>query len=226
MRSAGEETERLVQLSEDVLVVARADGGGLPVRQGPIDLGQALSELSWRFTPRFAAADRELSVEVEEGNGVSADRTRLEQAIGSLLENALRHGAGRVRLWTAHDGQWIRIHVSDEGTGFPADFLPLRSSVSPAPTRAARKGGRAWGSRSSTRSPAHGGSAHAGYRAGGGADVWLVLPLDRGRLEPLAVWPSDASGELTHGVLFVVRDHMPAHAARAVREMGVVQPRP
>lgn len=125
LRSAGEETERLVQLSEDLLVVARADGGGLPVRQGPIDLGQALSELSWRFTPRFAAADRELSVEVEEGNGVSADRMRLEQAIGNLLENALRHGAGRVRLWTAHDGQWIRIHVSDEGTGFPADFLPL-----------------------------------------------------------------------------------------------------
>ena len=95
--------------------------------QGPIDLGQALSELSWRFTPRFAAADRELSVEVEEGNGVSADRMRLEQAIGNLL--AIVDAIAR----------------------------------------------------------AHGGSAHAGHRAGGGADVWLVLPLDRGRLEPLAV---------------------------------------
>ena len=93
LRSAGEETERLVQLSEDVLVVARADGGGLPVRQGPIDLGQALSELSWRFTPRFAAADRELSVEVEEGNGVSADRMRLEQAIGNLLRSSTRSPA-------------------------------------------------------------------------------------------------------------------------------------
>jgi len=127
LRSAGEETERLVQLSEDLLAVARADVGGLPVRQGPIDMGQALSELSWRFTPRFAAADRELSVEVEEGNGVSADRMRLEQAIGNLL--AIVDAIAR----------------------------------------------------------AHGGSAHAGHRAGGGADVWLVLPLDRGRLEPLAV---------------------------------------
>jgi len=57
--------------------------------------------------------------------GESYVEPRLEQAMGSLLENALRHGAGRVRLWTAHDGQWIRIHVSDEGTGFPADSLPL-----------------------------------------------------------------------------------------------------
>jgi signal transduction histidine kinase len=188
LRSAGEETERLVQLSEDLLVVARADVGGLPVRQGPIDLGQALSELSWRFTPRFAAADRDLSVEVEEGNGVSADRMRLEQAIGNLLENALRHGAGRVRLWTAHDGQWIRIHVSDEGTGFPADFLPLAFERFARADPGRSQGGTGLGlAIVDAIARAHGGSAHAGHRAGGGADVWLVLPLDRGRLEPLAV---------------------------------------
>jgi len=106
LRSAGEETERLVQLSEDVLVVARADGGGLPVRQGPIDLGQALSELSWRFTPRFAAADRELSVEVEEGNGVSADRMRLEQAIGNLL--AIVDAIARAHGGSAHAARAVR----------------------------------------------------------------------------------------------------------------------
>ena len=106
LRSAGEETERLVQLSEDLLVVARADVGGLPVRQGPIDLGQALSELSWRFTPRFAAADRELSVEVEEGNGVSADRMRLEQAIGNLL--AIVDAIARAHGGSAHAARAVR----------------------------------------------------------------------------------------------------------------------
>ena len=51
---------------------------------------------------------------------LNVDRLRIEQALGNLVENALRYGGGTVRL--AGDTQILR--VSDEGPGFPAGFAP------------------------------------------------------------------------------------------------------
>ena len=49
---------------------------------------------------------------------------RIEQAVGNLVENALRHGAGSIRVWPHGADGRIEIHVSDEGHGFPPAFLP------------------------------------------------------------------------------------------------------
>ena len=51
------------------------------------------------------------------------DRRRLEQALANLVENALRHGSGAVRLEVVELPEAIVLHVTDEGPGFPPQFL-------------------------------------------------------------------------------------------------------
>ena len=71
----------------------------------------------------------------------------------------------------------VELHVEDEGSGFPPEFLETRSSASRDRTRRAAGGGAGLGlAIVRTIAEAHGGSAHAANRERGGADVWLVLP--------------------------------------------------
>ena len=47
---------------------------------------------------------------------------RVEQALGNLTDNALRHGRGDVRLTARRDNGFAVLEVSDQGSGFPAEF--------------------------------------------------------------------------------------------------------
>src|SRR5438270_9806292 len=55
---------------------------------------------------------------------LTADRVRIEQALGNLVDNALRHGAGTVTLAARSRDGLVSLLVRDEGAGFPAEFLP------------------------------------------------------------------------------------------------------
>ena len=96
--SAAVESDRLVQLAEDLLVLARADEGKLPVRPERLDAGELLHTTARRFEARAAEAGRELRVEPADGLALHADRLRAEQALANLVDNALRHGDGAVEL--------------------------------------------------------------------------------------------------------------------------------
>jgi signal transduction histidine kinase len=48
----------------------------------------------------------------------------LEPAVGTLLDNALRHGGGAIALRATVQGGRLILSVTDEGPGFPAEFLP------------------------------------------------------------------------------------------------------
>ena len=109
-----------------------------------------------------------------------ADWLRLDQAIGTVVDNALRYGAGTITLSARRRGAAVEIHVTDEGDGFPPGFLERafeRFSRAPG----VREGGSGLGlAIVATVAEAHGGSAHAANRPAGGADVWLVIPLSSG----------------------------------------------
>ena len=66
---------------------------------------------------------RELEVAAAAGLTFEGDRLRLEQALGNLVENALRHGAGRVTVEAREADGRVRLRVSDEGAGFPTEFV-------------------------------------------------------------------------------------------------------
>jgi len=119
--SAGEEVDRLSRLAEDLLVLARSDQGQLPLRREPVDLRVLLDRVRERFARQAMKAGRELVVDAAAA-GANLDPLRLEQALGNLVDNALRHGAGEVRLSARRNGERAEFEVSDEGPGFPPEF--------------------------------------------------------------------------------------------------------
>ena len=180
LRSAAEETERLSQLAQDLLVLARSEGGSLPVRRERLAAAGLLSDLRQRYARRAVDANRSLEVEVDDHLELSADRLRTEQALGNLVENALRHGDGRILL-EAHrrDGR-IELHVRDEGPGFSPEFMD--HAFDPFSRGDPNRPGFGTGlglAIVEVIAHAHGGAAHLANRDTG-ADAWLELPDDRG----------------------------------------------
>jgi signal transduction histidine kinase len=68
-----------------------------------------------RFARRAAAAGRTLSVDCDDGLRASLDPLRIEQALGNLVDNALRHGAGAIVLAARGDDGSVELSVADDG---------------------------------------------------------------------------------------------------------------
>jgi signal transduction histidine kinase len=163
--SAAEEVDRLGRLAEDLLVLARVDEGRLPLRREKIRVADLLEAVARRF-------GRGIELELRDGESVFGDRLRLEQALGNLVDNALRHGAGTVRLEAArHDGT-VLLRVSDEGAGFPPELLPTAFERFTRGDEARERGGTGLGlAIVDAVARAHGGSARAD-----GSTVTIELP--------------------------------------------------
>jgi heavy metal sensor kinase len=177
VRSAAAETDRLAQLADDLLLLARSDERLLDVRRETIQATGLLDAVAERFTPRAEAAGRRLQVTASEQLELPGNRQRLERALGNLVENGLAHGDGRVALSACDRNGRIELHVTDEGHGFPPEFLPLAFERFSRADEARTSGGTGLGlAIADAIARAHGGSAHAANREARGADVWLSLP--------------------------------------------------
>ena len=115
---AADEADHLARLAEDLLLLARTSEGGLEVRPEPIDAADLLGDTRIRFEER--AGGRHIVVDVPVGTTLLADPLRMRQALGNLVDNALRHGAGTVVLEAHAVEGGTAIEVADEGLGFSA----------------------------------------------------------------------------------------------------------
>jgi len=142
--AAIEECDRLSQLAEDLLVLARTSEGELPVRLETLRARPLLEGVRDRFTDRAARAGRTIVIE---GGDVtmSADPLRLRQALGNLVDNALRHGGGDVVLRAASDDGGVAIEVSDGGAGFSPDIADRAFERFARGDRARTRGGTGLG---------------------------------------------------------------------------------
>ena len=177
MASAIVEVDRLIQLAEDLLVLARSEEGKLALDLRRVGVGELLGDVRERFSARMSDAGRSLVIQPANGLTVEGDRLRLEQALTNLVENAVEHGGGEITVRARESGGGVAIHVEDRGPGFAPDFIG----------RAFERFSQGDGSRGSQGTGlglaiveaiarAHRGSAHATNREGEGADVWIVVP--------------------------------------------------
>ncbi len=93
-----EEVDRLIQLSEDLLVVARAEDGGLALNRERTRAAALLDAVAVRFQARAEQSARAIDVEDPGDLELEVDPLRIEQALTNMVDNALRHGDGRIRL--------------------------------------------------------------------------------------------------------------------------------
>lgn len=172
IRWSSHEAERLLHLAEDLLLIARADRGQLPLRIEPVELRPLLDTVASRFEWRAAELAKILRVADCPAADVSGDRLRLEQALANLVDNALRHGGSVIELSARMNGETAELHVCDDGAGFSPEFAPRAFERFTRADTARRGDGAGLGlSIVRTIAESHGGSAHIA-----GPDVWLSLP--------------------------------------------------
>ena len=123
LHSASEETERLIALANGLLDVASADSDRFSLERTAVDVGSLVSSIVERFRATLAAQRRELSFTCPEQVVVDADRLRLEQAVSNLIDNAVRHGSGRIEIGVHRTGDRAVVEVVDAGPGIDPDLL-------------------------------------------------------------------------------------------------------
>src|SRR5262249_11995551 len=178
LRTASEETDRLVQLSADLLLIASAEGGRVELRPEPLAARELLDSVRNRFLWRAGDAHRSLEIDDPDGLRLRGDKLRLEQALGNLVDNALRYGRGSVRLQAIQVTGRVELHVRDEGPGFPEGFLPHAFERFSQPPENRSSGGAGLGlAIVSVIARAHAGTTGARNDSlQGGADVWVAIP--------------------------------------------------
>src|SRR4051794_33121069 len=180
---AAVEADRLSQLADDLLFLARADEGEPLVRPQPADVAALLAGAARSSRLRAEAAGVELTVNVPDTLPGAVDPAALRRAVDNILSNALEHArrGGEICLEATGDRDTIRIVVHDTGPGFPDDFLPHAFERFRRADAARRHGTGHAGTGLGLAivaevAAAHGGRARAGNDESGGARVELELP--------------------------------------------------
>jgi len=179
IQSAAEETERLSHLAEDLLLIARADQGPMPLRRERVAADDVLETVAARFARRAEREHRSIRVETSDAD-IDVDPQRVEQGLDNLVDNALAHGTGAVVLSAQRRGELVELHVEDDGPGFPDEFLPRAFDRFSRADEARSRGGSGLGlSIVELIASAHGGNVGAANKPGGGADVWMTMSAAR-----------------------------------------------
>ncbi|MFZ0043805.1 MAG: ATP-binding protein [Solirubrobacteraceae bacterium] len=180
MTSAVEETDRIIKLAEDLLLLARAQDGTLPIDPQDLPIAELLADLDAKFGPMAERASRQLVIDaagVPPGVAIRADPDRLQQAVANLIDNTMRYGQGPITLSAQRVAGGVELHVSDRGAGFGDEFLSRAFDRFSRAEIARGRGGVGLGlAIVRTIAQAHGGDAGAANLPTGGADVWLRLP--------------------------------------------------
>uniref|UniRef100_A0A7C4Q3I8 histidine kinase n=2 Tax=Bellilinea TaxID=475960 RepID=A0A7C4Q3I8_9CHLR len=125
LRSIEKEVDRLSRLVGDLLLLAQAESGQLPLELKPVELDTILLEVIQQMQ---VLASGKVNLRLEEIDQVliNGDRDRLKQVILNLVSNAVNYTpvGGEVRLWLGKIEQRACLKVEDTGPGIPPEDLP------------------------------------------------------------------------------------------------------
>lgn len=121
---AHEETLLLSQLVDELRTLSLAESGQLALNRRPLDLAVSVRQAEVAFEPLAEAEGVRLKVTISDDLPlVSADPARIQQLLGNLLSNALRHASQQndrppeVRLKVSSTAGSVQVSVSDNGPG-------------------------------------------------------------------------------------------------------------
>jgi signal transduction histidine kinase len=172
----------LARVVDDLRTISLAEAGALPLERRDVDVEALLSEIAAAFAARAHDRGAHLRCEVAPGTRVAADPGRLRQALGALLDNALRHAPPDTEVvleGSAAAGGPVRLAVRDHGGGIEAQDLPhLFERFYQADEGRDRAAGSSGLGLSIVRAIAlaHGGRVGVENDPEGGARFWIALP--------------------------------------------------
>ena len=200
LRNALQEGQHLGRIVDDLVLLARADAGQLPMQRELVEVDEVCRQAARAFGP--LAAERQVALTTElpsQPSLVIGDDWRLGQVVRNLLDNALRHTppGGTVQLRLLEDvgragyppggAATVRLSVRDTGSGIPAEerervferFHRAGGDIG-APAHMSRRAGSSGLGLAICRAivDAHGGRIWIEPSAGGrtGAEVVVELP--------------------------------------------------
>lgn len=120
------EVRRLLRLASDVRLAAQAQEHALDLHLQTITVGMLVTSACALYEPRYVEKGVSLYNTCElAAHRVTVDPDRMQQVLGNLLDNALRHtpSGGEVRVGCRQDGDRVEITVADTGEGLPTSDL-------------------------------------------------------------------------------------------------------
>lgn len=115
-----DESDRLIRLVNDLLLLARADAGRSLARD-PLDVITVLEETCRQA--RQLDPQREITLEVPENLTILGDRDAFKQVGLILLDNALKHSSGNIHVTAQQQGVLVEVRVQDFGEGISPETL-------------------------------------------------------------------------------------------------------
>lgn len=182
------EVDRMTRMVQDLVVLARAESGTLPLADEVVELDTLMLEV-YKEAKVLARDSVGVRLGQEDQARVRGDRDRLKQVLLNLIANAVAHtpAGGEVRLGLDCDKEWARLTVADTGAGIPEEELPhiferfYRSD--PARKRSGGSGAGLGLSIAHWIVRSHGGRMEVVSREGEGSTFSVYLPLMDGDCE-------------------------------------------
>ena len=186
-----DQSRLLARIVDDLRTISLAEAGDLPLHRSAVDARRLLDELAQAFAGRAAGSGIAIVVKADGDLVVDGDEDRLRQAIGALLDNAVRHSPtdGRVTIEGGPRNGRVRLAVHDSGQGIdPADMPYLFDRFYQADPARDRSSGTSGLGLAIVRAltEAMGGRTGAENDPSGGARFWIELE----RWEPATAPPA------------------------------------
>ncbi|MFI5755783.1 ATP-binding protein [Streptomyces sp. NPDC051569] len=177
------DADRVTRLITELLDISRIDSGRMEVRRQPVDIGAAIGRHVQAHVASGQSADRFLVRVLQPLPDLWADPDKIDQVLGNLLENAVRHGEGTVTIEVAaayiqhaeNVTKGTAVTVCDEGPGIPEESM---GRVFTRFWRGSKRGGTGLGLYIVKGIvEVHGGTITVGRGPGGGAQFRFILPV-------------------------------------------------
>lgn len=112
---AAQQSTRLEDLIQQLLVLAKADEHQLTAYQQRVDVSPLLREV----TTNTPAHHLDISLDAPSGAATVGNPDHLRRLFSNIIDNAVRHADSQVRITTAITAHEVRIEVDDDGPGIP-----------------------------------------------------------------------------------------------------------
>lgn len=192
-----DEVDRLTRLVGDLILLAQAESGKLPIGWDPVDLDTVLLEVYRQMS--ILAADRKIKLTISHIDPVMVcgDRDRLTQVLVNLISNGIKYTppGGAVRICLKRLDGKAQVEVADNGPGIPESDLPyiFERFFRAEKSRHRSKDGKGFGLGLSIAYyivNGHHGTIDVESREGHGTTFRVILPITEGDCKQSDITPN------------------------------------